>query len=84
MLNLFVLYFFLCYIQISIKSFGGRFMNIFNLLGGIFNVKKADFGKGFEWLFPIVEFLDKLIIFWCTVSFFSCQMRLIYRYFSLN
>lgn len=35
-------------------------MNIFNLLGGIFNVEIST--EGFEWLQPIVNFLDSLII----------------------
>lgn len=35
-------------------------MNIFNLLAGIFEVDIT--GKGFDWLQPIVNFLDDLIV----------------------
>jgi len=36
-------------------------MNIFNMLGGIFNLDQVDWGE-FEWLSPIATFLESLII----------------------
>ena len=36
-------------------------MNFLSMLGGIFNIKKTDFGS-FEWLYPIATFLESLLV----------------------